>query len=599
MVRVRVPLLIVSVLLVASYAAAAPIVVSGCGNITPRLAEYRALLGDASNGGGPPNASGRREINWDGVGAANTNTNTFPGGAFAARGLQMSSLGTGLRVSDNNFSDVNAAYTAQFAAFSPAKTFAAIGSSAFDLTFVIPATTTPATVNGFGIVFSDVDTLGSTRMEFYSGAELLGSFNVPVRCDSVGHSFLGVVFNEGERVTRVRVIAGNAAVAAGVNDVSSGGASDVVITDDFLYSEPVAGDEGNRVLTAALLGTNEVPGPGDADGSGFAVVSFDPDAGSLSFAINVANISAPTLAHIHTGGPTVAGGILINFNPTFTNNIATGTITGIDAGTINSILANPGGFYVNVHNADFPAGAVRGQLEEGAEPGTKLTLPVVARVPGAAGTSYRSDLRLVNQTGAAAPVLVQFYTGGGVANSAPAHTETITLAVGEQRAIDDIVSTLFHVENGSGALQLFAPRGVIAVARIYNDQRAAGQGTFGQFEPGVDDTVASRSHGVLPGLSSSPIGSGPYRTNIGFFNASNSTAAVALRAHGPDGAVLATTTIAVPAFGQSQSGVTALFPSLGTRENFYVTYNTDTPTVYVYASVIDNVNGDAIFIHAQ
>jgi hypothetical protein len=597
MVRVRVPLLIVSVLLLASYAAAAPIVVSGCGNIAPRQAEFRALLGDPSNGGGGANASGRREITWDGVNAANTNINTFAGNFFAARGLLMTTPGTGFRVSDNNFADVNAAYGSQFAAFSPARTFAAIGSSAFDLTFVVPGTQTPATVSGAAVVFSDVDLAGSTRLEFYSGTELLGSFNAPVRCDAVGHSFLGVVFNEGERVTRVRVVAGNAAVGASTTDVA--GVTDVVITDDFLYSEPVAGDEGNRVLTAALLGTNEVPGPGDADGSGFAVVSIDPDAGSLTFAISVANIAPPTLAHIHIGGPTVPGNILINFNPTFTNNVATGTINGIDAGTLNSILANPGGFYVNVHNADFPAGAVRGQLEEDAEPGTKLTLPVVARVPGAAGTSYRSDLRLVNQTGAAAPVLVQFYTGGGVANSAPAHTETITLAVGEQRAIDDIVNTLFHVENGSGALQIFAPRGVIAVARIYNDQRAAGQGTFGQFEPGVDDTVASRSNGVLPGLSSSPIGSGPYRTNIGFFNASNSTAAVALRAHGPDGTVLATTTIAVPAFGQSQSGVTALFPSLGTRENFYVTYNTDTPTVYVYASVVDNVNGDAIFIHAQ
>jgi hypothetical protein len=54
-----------------------------------------------------------------------------------------------------------------------------------------------------------------------------------------GLSFVGVVFNAGERVARVRITSGN--VAPGPDD---DGVSDVVVMDDFIYGEPMAQPSG-------------------------------------------------------------------------------------------------------------------------------------------------------------------------------------------------------------------------------------------------------------------------------------------------------------------------------------------------------------------
>ena len=122
-----------------------------------------------------------------------------------------------------------------------------------DVNFFLPGTTTSATVTGFGAVFTDVDTVGSTKMEFFS--ELNVSFsvqNVPVGTVGSGSlSFLGLFGNAGEKISRVRITSGNAALTGGVND---GGATDLVAMDDFIYSEPVPEPGVLWLGAAALLG---------------------------------------------------------------------------------------------------------------------------------------------------------------------------------------------------------------------------------------------------------------------------------------------------------------------------------------------------------
>lgn len=121
-----------------------------------------------------------------------------------------------------------------------------------------------------------------------------------------------------------------------------------------------AGTLNSTVLTATLNGANESPGPGDTDGTGTATISLNPAAGEVCYTISVANIAAATAAHIHTGAAGVAGPVLVGLAPP-----ASGTISGCTSAspaTVQGIAANPGGFYVNVHNAEFPNGAVRGQL---------------------------------------------------------------------------------------------------------------------------------------------------------------------------------------------------------------------------------------------
>jgi hypothetical protein len=110
---------------------------------------------------------------------------------------------------------------------------------------------------------------------------------------------------------------------------------------------------------------------GDEDGAGVAVLRLDPDADRVCYTIVVRNIAAPAepaagvgSAHVH--GPLPATGIALDLDTDFAG---TGTSTYISrdcvsagSAAIDAVLANPERFYVNVHNSEFPAGAVQGDL---------------------------------------------------------------------------------------------------------------------------------------------------------------------------------------------------------------------------------------------
>jgi hypothetical protein len=130
-----------------------------------------------------------------------------------------------------------------------------------------------------------------------------------------------------------------------------------------------------HTLEAALSGANEVSptgelGAGDPDGIGFATIRIDDATGLLDWEIAVANIELPvTLAHIHSGPAGQNGPVVVDFNA-----MLSGADLLVDAALAAEILGDPGGFYVNIHNAPFPGGAVRGQLAEVAEPATLALL---------------------------------------------------------------------------------------------------------------------------------------------------------------------------------------------------------------------------------
>jgi hypothetical protein len=122
---------------------------------------------------------------------------------------------------------------------------------------------------------------------------------------------------------------------------------------------------GGRPLGADLSGAAEIPGPGDPDGTGVALVTLNQGQGEVCFQITVIDITLPaTAAHIHRGTIDVAGPVVVGLAPPDASGVSIGCIFGVDAALIKEIRQHPDDFYVNVHTSDFPAGAVRGQLSK-------------------------------------------------------------------------------------------------------------------------------------------------------------------------------------------------------------------------------------------
>ena len=107
-------------------------------------------------------------------------------------------------------------------------------------------------------------------------------------------------------------------------------------------------------LGAVLVGGNEVPTSGDTDGFGLADVWVKR--GEVCWRITVNAVSPIAAAHIHAGPRGVAGPVVVPLEPYRAG------CTETSNRTARFIRQHPGEFYVNVHNADFPGGALRGQL---------------------------------------------------------------------------------------------------------------------------------------------------------------------------------------------------------------------------------------------
>jgi hypothetical protein len=199
--------------------------------------DFRAALGDPNNGNAAgPLATGRREINWDGGGGVDaTGLSQAPPSGGPTNGLE------GL------FN--NPTYATTFSTFSPLRLFTPVGSNITEALFFVPGFSGafPATVRGFGAIFTDVDEpngigpLGrrgnprgaSTLIEYFDeNAKLIFSSFVPASPGDASLSFFGIVFDEAV-IARVRITTGNA--APGPNDDTE---NDIVMMDDFIYGEP-------------------------------------------------------------------------------------------------------------------------------------------------------------------------------------------------------------------------------------------------------------------------------------------------------------------------------------------------------------------------
>jgi hypothetical protein len=357
------------------------------------------------------------------------------------------------------------------------------------------------------------------------------------------------------------------------------------------------GPSSSVTYATTLTGAGEAPAAASTTGGGLAVVTISGS--SVTFSLLVNGIAPPTAAHIHRGVAGTSGPILVGFNPVFAGGVASGTVTTTEA-LATEILAHPSNFYVNVHNADFPGGAIRGQLDSNLP--IFVYLPTITKADGVNGTKFVSDLRILNATGIAANVTAYFYAANSAGLSAPTATTSFPVQPNSQAVIDDALSTLFSV-SGSGALLLSSDRPVVVRSRVLNDLRSLGQGTTGVLVPGltIKDSRTGATLPLLSNASASDIAAGRgFRTNLGFFNPEDTVARITFTAFRNDGTVMGTAVVNAPPLARVQQSVFTLIPvSDVDREqpDFYITFTSDV-RVFVYAVTVDNETGDSIYLDA-
>jgi hypothetical protein len=130
-----------------------------------------------------------------------------------------------------------------------------------------------------------------------------------------------------------------------------------------LAAAPAPAADGGRPLSATLTGAAEKPGPGDPDGMGRADLRVNLGQGEVCYDITVGKIANATMAHIHKAPADAAGPVVVTLGTPEADGKSDGCVKA-DPAALKDILQNPAAYYVNVHNADFPAGAVRGQLSK-------------------------------------------------------------------------------------------------------------------------------------------------------------------------------------------------------------------------------------------
>src|SRR5262245_14483982 len=173
--KAAVPLLglLIVVLSLPTITVAASVVFEASGaspaDIQNAVDDFRAFLGALNPNVAGSFPDGRREINWDGVPNAFADPNDFPANFFnlnSPRGAVFFTPGTAFRVSANSvnptntpvrFGSIHNQFPELFSTFSAQRLFTAIDSNITDVHFFVPGTNTAATVDGFGAVFTDVN----------------------------------------------------------------------------------------------------------------------------------------------------------------------------------------------------------------------------------------------------------------------------------------------------------------------------------------------------------------------------------------------------------------------------------------------------------
>ena len=115
---------------------------------------------------------------------------------------------------------------------------------------------------------------------------------------------------------------------------------------------------------ARLTGANVVPGPGDEDGSGRALIKAAPEAETVCYKIYFSGIGRAKSAHIHEApkGETGPKKFPLFSSEKGRRSPVEGCRHNLDPAEIEEMHQAPARHYVDIHTGGHPDGAVRGQL---------------------------------------------------------------------------------------------------------------------------------------------------------------------------------------------------------------------------------------------
>ncbi|HEX8172953.1 MAG TPA: hypothetical protein VF824_20630 [Thermoanaerobaculia bacterium] len=253
-------------------------------------------------------------------------------------------------------------------------------------------------------------------------------------------------------------------------------------------------------------------------------------------------------------------------------------------------------------------------------------LPAVARLPGANGAFFKTDVTITNTSNARVVVRVAYVEGSGDNSTALNTLITLpTFAPGERRQMIDVAQSALGREAANGYLIFFSCReggdcttcdtsggdclNITVQGRIYND--TAG-GTFGQSFPGIPWYSAAALTSTTQGMDRLSINgvrnNANYRTNIGLVNASQFSATVLrLRLFNSAGAQVGEMDQTLGPLGRTQFPVTEI--ASGFTGDGYVTVEQvsatptgqedATPGFFAYGSLLDNRTNDPTTLEAE
>lgn len=134
----------------------------------------------------------------------------------------------------------------------------------------------------------------------------------------------------------------------------------------MLLAPALAGAGGTTQLSAKLKANEEVPGPGEKGGSGEIFVTVKPKKEKLCFQLEFRKIGPPKAGHIHKGVDGEAGPVKVTLfedSAGLPGPTAEDCVKNLRKRLLRKVAKSPQRFYVNLHNEEFPDGAIRGQLE--------------------------------------------------------------------------------------------------------------------------------------------------------------------------------------------------------------------------------------------